>query len=231
MLVASVVWASCLSLVVPLFPAAVDGQALDGNPAPKTPASLYILDMEGDGISLTSAAEGVDFDIDGSGRRTRVAWTRAGSDDAFLGLDVNRNGAIDSIRELVSTHTTLPQGRTVTTAADVLNVLQGMVRGPDGRLPTPLPVGAATFDSEDSAFGTLLVWVDGDHDGRSSPSELRSLEAAEVAAVYGGFRRSQEVDANGNRTLLNGTFWLNRRGVRLQRAIQVVILAGTTGGA
>jgi hypothetical protein len=196
-------------------------------PAKVTP-SLYVLDLAGDGIALTSAARGVDFDIDGTGQRTRVAWTTAGSDDAFLALDVNGNGAIDSIRELISTHTTLPEGRTVTSAANVLNVLQG-VMGPDGKFLSPLPRGAASFDRDDAAFGAILVWTDVNHDGRSSPSELRSLEAAEIAEVYGGFRRSQDVDAAGNRTLLHGNFYLVRRGVKIQRSMQVVILAGTPG--
>jgi hypothetical protein len=55
------------------------------------------------------------------------------------------------------------------------------------------------------------------------------LPAAEIATIYGGFRRSQHVDANGNRTLLDGDFWLSRRGVRFQRPMKVVILAGTPG--
>jgi hypothetical protein len=222
---------SCLSLVGLLLPVVIGGQSPGVNSATTvvtTPASLYVLDVDGNGIALTSTANGVDFDIDGSGRRTRVAWTTAGSDDAFLGLDVNGNGAIDSIRELVSTHTTLPEGRTVTTATDVFNVLQGLIRQ-DGRLPSPLPRGSASFDREDAAFGSILVWVDVNHDGRSSPAELRSLEAAEIAMIYGGFQRSQEVDANGNRTLLNGNFWLNRRGVEFQRPMKVMILAGTPG--
>ena len=204
--------------------AAPDG-AQQASQRPRT--SLYVLDFAGDGIKLTSPERGVAFDIEGTGERIRVGWTEAGSDDAFLGLDVNGNGTIDSTRELISTRTELTPPTNIRSANEVVNVLQGLLRGPDGRLPTPLPPGAARFDRNDKAFNSVLVWADTNHDGRSSGTELRTLDAAEVEAIYGGFRRTQDVDAQGNQTLLRGNFWLMRRGVELQRDLAVVILAGT----
>jgi hypothetical protein len=54
----------------------------------------------GNGYDLTDAARGVSFDIDGNGVVNRISWTAAGSDDAFLWLDQNGNGTVDSGAEL-----------------------------------------------------------------------------------------------------------------------------------
>ena len=186
------------------------------------PTSLYILDFSGDGIALTSAASGVEFDIDGTGRRIRVGWTTAGSDDAFLALDVNKNGLIDSAKELISTRTSLPDGTVVASANEVLRRLQGLGPSVPG---AKLPPGSATFDPDDSAFASLLVWIDQNHDGRSQPAELRSAQAARIRSIYGGFQRSRAVDSNGNQTLLTGVFMIEERGVEFQRPLAIVRLA------
>src|SRR5438094_1685924 len=59
----------------------------------RTPAAArqtsepLLLDMKGDGYSLTFVDDGVTFDLNGAGQSQRVAWTAPGSDDAFLALD------------------------------------------------------------------------------------------------------------------------------------------------
>jgi hypothetical protein len=184
--------------------------------------SLYVLDFDGNGIALTSAAGGVEFDVDGTGNGVRVGWTAAGSDDAFLAMDVNKNGSIDSARELISTRTSLPDGVVIRSANEVFNHLQGLGRPVPGRR---LPPGSASFDAADAAFTSVLVWVDRNHDGRSQPSELQSLAAARIKSIYGGFQRSRAVDAHGNQTLLTGIFWIEQRGVDFQRPLAIVRLA------
>src|SRR6266850_6750727 len=59
-----------------------------------------ILDTQGHGFDLTNASNGVNFDLNADGIAERVAWTSAGSDDAFLVLDRDGNGTIDNGKEL-----------------------------------------------------------------------------------------------------------------------------------
>src|SRR5436190_12147755 len=67
--------------------------------------SPIVMDLDGNGFHLTSAAAGVQFDLQASGRRDQVSWTEPGSHDAFLVLDRNGNGLIDDGSELFGDHT------------------------------------------------------------------------------------------------------------------------------
>ena len=67
--------------------------------------SPLIVDMNHDGYRLTSVRDGVWFDLDADGTPEPVAWTAPDSDEAFLALDRNGNGFIDSGAELFGNHT------------------------------------------------------------------------------------------------------------------------------
>src|SRR5438132_671781 len=54
-----------------------------------------IIDVDGNGFHLTSAADGVMFQFAPNLSPAAVGWTAPGSDNAFLALDRNGNGIID----------------------------------------------------------------------------------------------------------------------------------------
>src|SRR4029079_10631741 len=62
--------------------------------------SPIIIDVAGNGFSLTDPQGGVRSDLNGSGKPQQISWTTANSGDAFLAIDLNGNGLIDNGTEL-----------------------------------------------------------------------------------------------------------------------------------
>jgi hypothetical protein len=141
-----------------------------------------VLDLSGTGIHTTSAsAQGVNFDLTGTGHAQTVGWTGAGT--GLLAIDLNGNGKIDNGSELFGVGTVLPNGAH---AANGYQAMAAYDTNHDGRL-----------DASDAVWSKLRVWVDANHDGVSQPGELLTMAQAGVASID-LHARAADTMQNGN---------------------------------
>ena len=154
----------------------------------RPPTCPLILDLDGDGIELTSLDEfAVRFDMDGDGFREATGWLK--SDDGLLVLDRNNDGYINDISELFGNQTT-----------GGFTELQLLDSNNDGQIT-----------SADTDFSNLQVWRDLDGDGHSDIQELFSLDELNITkidAVGTSVNRTNAghlIDETGSFELADGT--------------------------
>jgi hypothetical protein len=165
-----------------------------------TPGSPIIVDVARDGYKLTSASDGVRFDLNADGTTELVAWTRADADDAFLAMDRNGNGRIDDGSELFGNHTPVYADRADLTTANGFEALKFLSSPSYG---ISLPDGQ--INARDAPFSRLLLWRDANHNGISEPDELTSAVAAGVVSLSTAYKEKRRVDQFGNEFRQKGT--------------------------
>jgi len=146
-------------------------------------ADPIILDFTGDGFNLTSYKKGAQFDLLGDGKLRQTAFVYGG--DAFLALDRNGNGIIDSGKELFGDQ----HG-----AANGYEELRKFDDNGDG-----------VIDSRDAIYKDLLLWFDNGN-GISEAGELKTLEEAGVTAIHLNYKDVDFKVAGGNRMTQIGAY-------------------------
>ena len=139
---------------------------------------------------LTSAADGVRFDIDADGSPDQVAWTQRGTSVAFLAIDQDGDGEITSGHELFGRHT-----------------WPGASNGPSALLKMTFDsnggVTRGSVSEDDPLFARLLLWRDTNHNGISERAELQAA-GHHFSDVSLGYKYEYGRDLFGNAFVYEG---------------------------
>lgn len=165
-----------LALVLSLITVDISAQSCCTDPytidlaiQPNDACSPIVINFESGGYRLTGADSPVTFDIAATGQPVRIGWTAAGADEAFLALDRNHNGKIDSGAELFGSATPLSDG---TRASNGFVALAEFDDNHD-----------RVIDEKDAIWSQLLLWRDLNHDGVSEPNEITPVAGSGLTAI------------------------------------------------
>ena len=145
-----------------------------------------ILDLDGDGVDLIAAVNGVAFDLNADGVAKQIGW--AGARDGMLVVDSDGSGAIENGSEMFSEFF---EGGSYT---DSLEALRSFDSNGDG-----------IIDASDDRFNEIRVWQDADSDGITDEGELTTLAEQGITQIDLNALAVNK-DVSGNDVFAEGNF-------------------------
>jgi hypothetical protein len=191
---------------------------LTGARTRRLPRDPLAIDLDGDGIKTVGVgANPILFDHNADGIRTGTGWVTG--DDAWLVLDRNANGTIDSGRELFGVDTLLSgtPGIDAVYAPTGFEALRALDANADN-----------VFNAQDSAFTQVRLWRDLNQDGISQASELTTLAAQNIVAI--SLNASTTTINLGNGNTVSGTATVTRGNGSTTHVDAVGVAIDTTAG-
>jgi hypothetical protein len=161
--------------------------------------SPIVIDVADEGFHFTSAQNGVKFDISDIGEKTQISWTDPKYHNAFLALDRDGDGTIDSGKEMFGVGTEQqpssdPNGFKALAWFD---------------LPENGGNGDGIIDNRDAVWTKLRLWIDANHDGISQLDELHELEEFGIHSIGLDYAETPKQDQFGNLFWLKGHINVN----------------------
>jgi hypothetical protein len=138
-------------------------------------SSPIIVDTDGQGFHMSPPD--VLFDFDGNGKPSLYSWTAKGSTNGWLALP-GANGTVDSAKELFGNADGFANGFLKLATFD---------SNQDGQI-----------DVQDAVWSQLRIWIDANHNGKSEPEELHTLDEIGIKSISLAYRESRRVDQYGD---------------------------------
>ena len=146
--------------------------------------SPIVLDLNGNGkfdlVDVWNDSTVVSFDITDNGNALRTGWIAAG--DAFLALDVNSDGKVNSGAELFGEYSVgkVKSASRGNTFENGFLALGQYDLNRDGKI-----------DSQDVIFKKLMVWRDANSNGVTDAGELKSIASASIAEISLAYKSTE----------------------------------------
>lgn len=165
------------------------------------------IDLDGDGIEtvgIPSSGAPILFDHDADGTKTGTGWLKG--DDAWLVLDRDGNGSIDSGLELFGVDTLITVDEVPFGGASVQTVTRKARSGFEALRTLDTGNGTAgsagfgdgVFNASDAAFTQVKLWQDLNQDGISQSTELFTLADKGITSINLNASTSTTDLGNGN---------------------------------
>jgi hypothetical protein len=145
-----------------------------------TCSTPLVLVFDGRPVSFQSAEHG--FSLTADGVHAKTDWPSSAT--PWLVMDRNGNGRIDDGSELFGSASPLSSGRTASHGFEALAALDDNADG--------------VVNTNDAAWGQLMVWRDEDGNGVSDPGELRGVADVGLLSISLDYRVEPRCDARGN---------------------------------